>query len=87
MVFPIGFPGHKTTVEQVSADGAMVTVLHTHHATNTGEFLGMPPTGRTVAVHGLEAFRLRERRIAEFWRHDDDLGLMVQLGVVKLPGM
>jgi predicted SnoaL-like aldol condensation-catalyzing enzyme len=39
-------------------------LLHFEH---TGEFMGMPPTGRTFAVGGSNTFRFRNDRIAEHW--------------------
>lgn len=83
-LFRTAFPEQQVRIEQVVTEGDFVAVLHTHQATNTGPFLGKPPTGKTVAVSGIELFRLREGRIVEFWRHDDDAGLMRQLGL--LPG-
>ena len=62
-----------------------MSVLHTHTATNTGSFLGMPPTGKTVVVNGLELFRLRNGKIVEFWRKDDDVSMLMQLGMLPMP--
>jgi steroid delta-isomerase-like uncharacterized protein len=83
--FNAAFPGHRATVEALLADGEQVAALHTHTAPNTGSFMGMPPTGKTVVVGGVELFRLRDGKIVEFWRKDDDLGMLMQLGVVSLP--
>ena len=51
-MFDAAFPHHRVTVEAVISQGDLVSVLHTHTATNTGSFLGMPPTGKTVVVNG-----------------------------------
>jgi steroid delta-isomerase-like uncharacterized protein len=83
--FNAAFPGHRVSVESVVADGEQVAVLHTHTATNTGSFMGMPPTGKTVVVNGLELFRLRDGKIVEFWRKDDDVSMLMQLGVIPMP--
>jgi steroid delta-isomerase-like uncharacterized protein len=81
-VFLTGFPRQNTDLQIFVAEGEYVGVFHTHHATNSGSFLGMPPTGKTVAVNGLELYRIQNSRIVEFWRHDDDAGLMQQLGLI-----
>ncbi|NWF68389.1 MAG: ester cyclase [Chloroflexi bacterium] len=82
MLFQNAFPGHKTTLHTFVAEGDFVAIYHIHHATHTGEFMGLPPTGKTVHVPGLELYRLRDGKIVEFWRHDDDAGLMRQLGML-----
>jgi predicted ester cyclase len=83
-VFDAAFPGHRVTVEHVLADGEYVSVLHTHTAVHNGPFMEILPTGRQVKVNGLELFRLCNGRIVEFWRKDDDVSLLMQLGV--MPG-
>jgi steroid delta-isomerase-like uncharacterized protein len=84
--FRNAFPGFETTIEDLVAEGDKVTVRHTHHATHQGEFNGIPPTGRQVAVSGIEILRLRDGQIVEFWHLDDFLGLLQQLGVVPAQG-
>ena len=72
-------------LHQFVAEGDFVAVLHTHNATHTGPFMGMPPTGKSVAVLGIELYRLRDGKITEFWRLDADLSLLMQLGAVATP--
>lgn len=84
-VFRTAFPGFTTTVDDVLVDGDRVAVRHTHYATQTGDFAGVPATGRTVVVPGIEILRLRDGQIAEFWHHDDFLALMQQLGAIPAP--
>lgn len=84
-IFDTAFPHHRVVVERVLAEGEYVAVLHTHHATHTGPFLGMPATGKSVIVNGLELFRFADGRIAEFWRKDDDASLLMQLGMLLAP--
>ena len=85
-VFRGAFPGFQTTVDELIAENDLVTVRHTHHAIQTGEFAGIPPTGRRVTVTGIEILRVRDGQIVEFWHMDDFLGLMQQLGAAPPPG-
>ncbi|MFN8456055.1 MAG: ester cyclase [Anaerolineae bacterium] len=85
-VFDTAFPHHRVQVEQVTAEGDYVSVLHTHTATHAGPFMNLPPTGKTAVVNGLELFRLQEGKIVEFWRKDDDVSLLMQLGALPGPG-
>ncbi|WP_405641386.1 ester cyclase [Streptomyces uncialis] len=43
---------------------AQAIELHFEH---TGEFMGLPPTGRAFTIGGSNTFRFREGRIAEHW--------------------
>ena len=72
--------------EDVLADGDRVIVRHHWTGTNKGPFFGMPPTGKSVKVAGMNIYRLAGGKIAEEWWGEDIYGLMVQLGVVKAPG-
>ncbi len=83
-VFDTAFPHHRVSVEEIVADGDLVCVLHTHTATHTGPFLGAPPTGKTALVNGIELMRLENGKIVEFWRKDDDVSLLMQLGILNL---
>ena len=83
-LFDQAFPHHRATIEAIIAEGDQVVVLHTHTATQTGPFMGMPPTGKSVVVNGLELFRLSDGKIVEFWRKDDDVSLLMQLGILPM---
>ena len=85
-IFRAAFPGFETEVKQLVAEGDVVAAWHTHRGRHTGEFAGVPPTGKAVEVDGLELLRVRDGRIAEFWHMDDFLGLMQQVGAVPAPG-
>ena len=53
--------------------------------THTGEFQGIPPTGKQVTMGGISINRFAEGKLAEHWSQFDSLGLMQQLGVVPAP--
>lgn len=85
-VFRGAFPNFQTTVEDVIAEEDRVAVRHTHHVTQTGEFAGIPATGKQATVGGIEILRVRDGQIAEFWHMDDFLSLMQQLGAIPATG-
>jgi steroid delta-isomerase-like uncharacterized protein len=76
------FPDIHFTIEEQLADGDKVVTRWTAHGTHTGPLMGMPPSGRSVAVTGTSIERVANGRIAETWVNFDLLGLMTQLGVV-----
>ncbi|MEU6364739.1 ester cyclase [Streptomyces sp. NPDC046931] len=71
------------TVEDLIARGERACARWTWNATHKGEFLGIAPTGRQVAMTGMTLFRFGpDAKIAETWWQHDQLGLMDQLGAL-----
>ena len=54
----------------------------TARGTHTGEFQGIPATGKAIRMTGTDIDRIVDGKIVECWAHLDELGLMQQLGVV-----
>ena len=77
------FHGLNVTIEDMVADDDKVTCRFTARGVHKGEFMGLPPTGKPIAMTGIEIFRLENGKIAELWGEANLMGLMVQLG--KLP--
>ena len=44
-----------------------MAVRYTARATHAGELFGVPPSGRTVTITGIEVYRLADGRIVEYW--------------------
>ncbi|HEX2031006.1 MAG TPA: ester cyclase [Actinomycetota bacterium] len=80
--FVTGFPDLQTTVEDVIAEGDRVVVRATLRGTHSGEFGGIPPTGRPIEISDVDIFRVHEGRIVEVWAGPDRLGMMQQLGLL-----
>lgn len=77
-----GFPDFHLTIEDLVAGGDKVTKRWTARGTQTGEFLGIPPTGKQVTLTGIVIFRIAGGKIVEIWENYDALGMMQQLGVI-----
>ena len=54
-------------IDDIVAETDKVVVRFTTRATHIGELFGMPPSGRPVAMTGMEWYRLSDGKIAEFW--------------------
>lgn len=80
--FGAGFPGYRYEIHDQIAQGDMVANRVTWHAVHTGTFKGVPPTGRTVELRGINLFKVRDGRIVEQWAQPDFLGLMQQIGAI-----
>jgi steroid delta-isomerase-like uncharacterized protein len=79
------FPDWKSTVEEMLVDGDRVVERWTGRGTHRGEFQGIPPTGKSVAVPGVVFYRIADGKIAEFRGQFDRMSLMQQLGVILSP--
>lgn len=79
------FPDMRICVDDQIADGDRVVIRWTASGTHRGDLNGIPATGRTAKVSGVYIHKLADRRITESWTMFDQLGLLVQLGVLVLP--
>ena len=80
-----GLPDMKVTTEAAIAEEDLVVVRQSWTGTQTGRFLGIPPTNRPVLFTSMAMLRVVDGRIAEAWVNEDDLGLMRQLGAALPP--
>jgi predicted ester cyclase len=78
----IAFPDVHFTVHELFADGDYVIARWSYVATNSGVFLGQPPTGRKVTDQGINIFLVKDGKIVEMWVSQDSLGLLHQLGFI-----
>ena len=85
-MYRTAFPDLQLTVEEMVAEGDTVVTRTTMRGTHKGELMGIPPTGKHVTMRGLDLVRLTGGKAVEVWHHDDELGMMQQLGVVPPPG-
>jgi len=67
-------------VEDVIAEGDRVAVRVTSSATQSGEFHGMPASGKRYSIGEIHIFRVSEGKIVEHWHQYDLPSLMKQLG-------
>jgi predicted ester cyclase len=73
------------TVEDQVAEGDKVVTRWIAHGTQKGPFLGIPPTGKSGTMTGVEIDRFVDGKAAECWTSADYLGLMQQLGAIPEP--
>ncbi|ESA34626.1 ester cyclase [Leptolyngbya sp. Heron Island J] len=78
-----GFPTLQQTITDVAIDGDQVVYRATLEGKNTGEFLGIAPTGKPVKISGVTRLRMTDNKISEWWYDCNLLEVMQQLGVVQ----
>ena len=79
-LFRAAFPDTRMTLDLLIAEGDLVMGRWTTRATHTGEWGGVPPTGKQAVFTGVNIFRIAGGKVVELWNYRDDLGLMEQLG-------
>jgi steroid delta-isomerase-like uncharacterized protein len=78
-----GFPDVVFAIEDLIAEGDKVVSRFVLRGTHAGPAMGVPPTGRRVAVRGVAIDRVRDGRLVECWVSLDTLGLLRQLGTLR----
>lgn len=76
------FPDLHVAVEDVVTEGDKVVCRNVVTGTHRGEYMGLPPTGRSIAYDEIFIARFAEGRVAETWGVVDALSIMRQLGAL-----
>jgi len=85
-MFRGAFPDFKATIDDMIAEGDKVVIRQTWSGTHKGEFMGIPPTGKSVAFGVIDIVRMAGGKGVEHWGQMDSMGMMQQLGVMPAPG-
>lgn len=80
--FQTAFPDLTWTVQNLIAQDDTVAAWSVWEGTHSGEFMGIPATGRRVSVEAWTFDRFRDGRMASSRIIMDQFGLLQQLGVV-----
>ena len=75
-----------TTIHDLIAEEDRVACRLSHKAVNRGEWTSRigrhAVAGRTISWPAIAIFRIRDGKIAEEWVNRDELGMLIELGVV-----
>jgi len=77
------FPDWTYIGQRLLVDGDHVAQQFLVHATHSGEFMGLPGTGRKFDIQGVRLFEMRDGLIAYERRYYDFTGLLIQLGILR----
>jgi predicted ester cyclase len=77
-----GLPDLHLTIEDLIAEGDKVVMRASVTGTHQGEYMGLPPTGKSITYNEIFIFRFAGGRIAEMWGVVDVFSQMKQLGVI-----
>ena len=76
------FPDWTSTPEDLLAETDRVAERWTGRGSQQGEFQGIPPTGKHVAVPGFVFYRITAGKIVEFRGLFDGMSMLSQLGAM-----
>jgi steroid delta-isomerase-like uncharacterized protein len=82
-LFAAAFSERRFTVVTELVDGDKVARQWSFTGKHTGEFLGIPATGRAVTMTGIDILRVVNGRCTEIWHNEDVATLMQQLGAPR----
>ena len=73
------FSDQRWEIHDVIAEGDKVALRCTHSGVHTGDFMGLPATGRNIAYKQMHIVRVVQGKGVEHWAVRDDASLMRQL--------
>ena len=79
----VAFPDLNVVIEDMIAEGDIITTRQTYTGTHKGNLMNIPPTDVEVVFTGIGIFRIVDGKITKVWTEYDVLGLMLQLGVAE----
>lgn len=81
--FDGAFPKYELFIEEIMTEGNKVLLQARLTGTHTGEFNGIPPTGRKVDLPFAVRYTMKDHKIIDHWLIADQMLLMEQLGIVQ----
>lgn len=84
--FFAGFPDLCLDVLDHVSEENRLAIRFRVRGTQTGEFQGIPATGRAIDVEGMTILHFRDGQTTERWNVLDQMGMMQQLGVLPAAG-
>lgn len=81
----MAFSEKEFVIKDQVAEEDKVTARVVWKGTNTGNFLGNPPTGKQIAISAFVHDRIKDGKVVEHWSLFDQLSMMQQLGILPSP--
>lgn len=85
-MFRGAFPDFTATIEDLIQEGDKVVVRSRMTGTHEGDFMGMPPSGKTFDIQAIDIVEFRHGKCIAHWGVTDSAAMMEQLGMADTPG-
>ncbi len=80
------FPDGEFSIDDRIVEDNKTVIRYTFQGTHEGEFSGVPPTEKNITVTGIVIIDVANGKIQEMWNTFDNLGALIQLEGIELPG-
>ena len=80
--FKAAFPDLKEDLQDIIARGDTVATRWVVTGSQQQEIMGIPASGQTIRVEGMNFYRLKDGRVTDIWTQFDGLALLQQLGAI-----
>ena len=80
--FVTGFSNRQFIIKDMFAQGDKVTKYWEFKGTHTGDFMGIPATGKTIDIEGCTIARMVNGKIVEERDFMDNMSFLKQLGLI-----
>ena len=80
------FSDFGVTIDDLIAEGDKVVKKWTSRSVHTGDFMGIPASGKAIEVTGTTVYRIAGGKIVECWSNADRMGMLQQMGVIPPMG-
>jgi predicted ester cyclase len=79
------FPDWRHVIDDVVAEGNLISIRLTQYGTHTAEFYGIPATGNEIEVAAMHLATIVDGKVKDWWVMEDYLGQYQQLGMELRP--
>jgi len=76
------FPDLKEDLQDIIASGNTVATRWVLTGSQQQEFMGIPASGQTIRVEGMNFYHLKDGRVTDTWTQFDGAAMMQQLGAI-----
>jgi predicted ester cyclase len=76
------FPDFRNPLDLIVAEGDIAVSYGRMVGTNTGEMMGIPPTGKAIDLPTFGMLRFKDGQAVERWGAHDNMIMMQQLGLL-----
>jgi steroid delta-isomerase-like uncharacterized protein len=80
--FKAVFPDLHEDLQDIIASGDTVATRWVLTGSQQQEFMGIPATGQTIRVEGMNFYRVKDGHVTDIWTQFDGVTMMQQLGAV-----
>jgi steroid delta-isomerase-like uncharacterized protein len=78
--FKASFPDLVEDLQDIIANGDTVATRWVVTGSQQQELMGIPASGQTIRVEGMNFYRLKDGHVTDIWTQFDGVALMQQLG-------